>query len=598
MTFLLEMALANLGVAAILAIPAAIAGWWGSRPALAHALWLLVLLKLITPPLVDCPIPWLQTATPDVTEPIAMVDPPVAPKEAVPVVPEVAHEPAPNVEPDWQDEEPPPVVIAANKDAGNMAPAPPVVAPMPVAANPQPENEPVVAVSSAWSWWDWFAAVWLSGAIAWLGLAGVRMMQFSRLLRFAEPAPETIQAIARDLADRLEIRCPDVCVIPGVVSPMLWTLVGTPKLLLPKGLLDRLSEAQLTTLIAHELAHWRRRDDRVRWLELVVLALYWWCPLVWWAVRELRQAEDECCDAWVVSILPDSAKDYAIALVETVDFLSDAPAVPVLASGIGGVRQLQRRVTMILQGNTPRALTTFGLLAVAGIALLMLPTVFSQAQDNRPPGKKQGGDQLDEARAQIKQLQMDIQKRQAELQDRMKEIEAMAHRLQELEKAVRQVGGGGGAGGKPTPMGGGGGGGPPGGPGGKPGGPGGFPGGFPGGPGGFPGGGGGGGFPMPGGGGPGGFMPPMGPGANLEQRLKQVEQKLELVLQELRGLRNDMKPGAKTPSRPGVVPPAPGNTPNPNPRFTPPIPPVPPGNPRPGLTPQPSTPAPDPNREP
>ncbi|MBI1833075.1 MAG: M48 family metalloprotease [Planctomycetes bacterium] len=607
MAFLLEMALANLVVAGLLAIPAALVGLWGRRPALTHALWLLVLLKLITPPMVDCPIPLpaASVSNVDAPEPIAKAEPVVEPKPPapLPIAPVAAAEAVPGDGPEWIEEEGPPIVGAVKQAVANVeAPAAPAVPneAAPARAEARPVIEPAASEAGAWPWWDWLAGLWLAGALAWLTLAGVRLWRFGRLLRFAEPAPDFVQAIARDLADRLDVRCPEVCVIPGAVSPLLWTLGGAPRLVLPQGLLERLSESQLSTLIAHELAHWRRRDDRVRWLELVVLALYWWCPLVWWACRELRQAEEECCDAWVVSILPDSAKDYALALVETVDFLSDAPALPVLASGLGSVRLLKRRVTMILQGNTPRALTFFGLLAVAGIALLMLPTVFSQAQgpndqgnrdeqNPRPADRKKGGggggDQLDQAREQIKQMQMDIQKRQLELQDRMKELEKMAQRLQQMENARFQPGGG--PAGKPRDPMGGGGGGPAGGPGGKGPGKGGnpMPGGSPG-PGGLPGPGGGpggpGGGPGAGPGGAGGFpgMPPMGQGGNLEQRLKQVEQKLELVLQELRGLRNDMKPGGKNPMRPGAGG-APGNAPPPaggNPNF------------RPGFIPQPPTP--------
>ena len=89
--------------------------------------------------------------------------------------------------------------------------------------------------------------------------------------------------------------------------------------------------------------------------------LYWWHPVVWWARQKLHEAEEECCDAWVVSVLPESARAYAIALVETVDFLSEAGvALPLGASGIGEVRDLKRRLTMIMRGSTPRALTWSG----------------------------------------------------------------------------------------------------------------------------------------------------------------------------------------------------------------------------------------------
>src|SRR5437764_925676 len=125
--------------------------------------------------------------------------------------------------------------------------------------------------------------------------------------------------------------------VPGRVPPMLWTGLGRPQLLLPAGLLGALDPGQRATLLAHELAHLRRRDHWVRRLEFVALGLYWWHPAAWLACRELREAEEQCCDAWVVAALPGAARRYATALVETLDFLAAAPAAPPLASGLGRV---------------------------------------------------------------------------------------------------------------------------------------------------------------------------------------------------------------------------------------------------------------------
>ena len=75
-------------------------------------------------------------------------------------------------------------------------------------------------------------------------------------------------------------------------------------------------------LVAHELAHFRRRDHWVRWLEAVVLAVYWWHPVAWWARRGLRAAEERCCDAWAVWLLDGNARSYGETLLVTVDFLS------------------------------------------------------------------------------------------------------------------------------------------------------------------------------------------------------------------------------------------------------------------------------------
>src|SRR5690606_32539621 len=118
----------------------------------------------------------------------------------------------------------------------------------------------------------------------------------------------------------------------------------------------------------------RRGDHAVRYLELLARGLYWWCPLVWWACRELHQAEEECCDAWGVWALPESPRAYADALLTTVDFLSRArPVLPPAASGLGRVYHLRRRLTMILRGGTSRKVSWAGLLTVLGLGLLLVP---------------------------------------------------------------------------------------------------------------------------------------------------------------------------------------------------------------------------------
>jgi hypothetical protein len=121
---------------------------------------------------------------------------------------------------------------------------------------------------------------------------------------------------------------------------------------------------------------------RVRRLELLVLGLFWWHPVAWWARHELSEAEEACCDAWVLWALPEAGPAYAAALVETVAFLSPARRpVPVAASGAGRVKTLKRRLRMILQRPSPRALSGAGLFAVLGLGVLLLPLLPTWADE-------------------------------------------------------------------------------------------------------------------------------------------------------------------------------------------------------------------------
>ncbi|MHC4399837.1 MAG: M56 family metallopeptidase [Planctomycetota bacterium] len=65
------------------------------------------------------------------------------------------------------------------------------------------------------------------------------------------------------------------------------------------------------------------------------MGLYWWHPVVWWARRRLHQAEEQCCDAWVLWACPGGAKRYAHTLLTAVEFLARArPALPAVVSGM------------------------------------------------------------------------------------------------------------------------------------------------------------------------------------------------------------------------------------------------------------------------
>src|SRR5947199_5160500 len=64
MSTLLSVGLANAACAAALAVLALVAGRLCRRPALAHALWVLVLVKLVTPPLFRPSVAWLPAESP------------------------------------------------------------------------------------------------------------------------------------------------------------------------------------------------------------------------------------------------------------------------------------------------------------------------------------------------------------------------------------------------------------------------------------------------------------------------------------------------------------------------------------------------------
>jgi beta-lactamase regulating signal transducer with metallopeptidase domain/protocatechuate 3,4-dioxygenase beta subunit len=399
METLIRIGLSNAAVVVALAAAVAVAGLFLRRPALVHALWVVVLLKLVTPPLFRIPVdlPGITALAPPAIEAPRPSPVPAAPHELpLPELPDPHREggserplagsvpvPIDEARPEIAIAPQPPKIIEESPEGpigSREAETPEASAPVAAAGKPLPDLEPPAPVDGdptpgARRAWALAAILWLAGMVLYLALAAVRTFRFLKFLGRALPAPpETVRQV-EEISARMGLRRPPrPVVLDGLFSPMLWGFPAPCRIILPAALWEGLDGDRRATLLAHELAHLRRGDQWVRLLEVAVTGLYWWHPVVWWAKREIEAAEEECCDAWVTWAMPGSGGTYGQALLETLDFLSTGrgPA-PALGSRMGFVRGLRRRMEKIVSGAVPRRLGIAGIIAVAAACALALP---------------------------------------------------------------------------------------------------------------------------------------------------------------------------------------------------------------------------------
>ena len=194
------------------------------------------------------------------------------------------------------------------------------------------------------------------------------------------PAPPDLADQVEELSARLGIRTVRTCVIAGMESPAILGL-RRPTLLWPAELPADLPAHSVRGLIVHELAHVKRRDHWVGWLELGAGCLWWWNPLFWYVRHQVRENAELACDAWVVAALPRGGRRaYAEGLLAICEFISrrNAP-MPAVGVNTGGRRFLERRLAMILRENVPLRLPRLGLLSVALLAVMTLPAWSQQS---------------------------------------------------------------------------------------------------------------------------------------------------------------------------------------------------------------------------
>ena len=429
---ILRIAASNALSAIFLAAIVAAVSLLVARPALTRALWVLVLLKLLAPPLWTIPIDDLFARLPNDRN--VRRAPGVSESELATAI-DLEKESQGGLDGAADDDNPSAKLDARSETAASA----PVSGP----------SSTLGSVSAA----DWIALIWAAGTLVCLTALVVRVRRFLRSLKLAASAPACVQRRCAALAAQLGLRgSPGVWFVRSAFCPSLWAFSRPARILVPQTLWDRLEPTQQDALLVHELAHLRRRDHWVRLLETAATLVYWWHPVVWFARRRLHEAEEQCCDAWVLGILPAAGNIYAAALLKTVDFISTAhPATPALASVLGEFTCLKRRIVMIQNGSVRKALTWTGAMAVFGLASLVLPVApsFGQGEGPEKPEVKEKHkvveltlDPSDPGRPDVEkaimQTQMEVQQLSAEMQKIHAALEQATARLHALQAAAQR----------------------------------------------------------------------------------------------------------------------------------------------------------------
>ncbi|QVL29860.1 hypothetical protein KIH39_13370 [Telmatocola sphagniphila] len=234
------------------------------------------------------------------------------------------------------------------------------------------EAAPEVLPEEPWNWLFWLPVLWAVGASVVFARALLGIIKFRRLARRGIPANEHLHKDVHNVAQRMRCQMPGVRVLSGLLSPLVWVF-GRPTLYWPFGLEARLSELGRQAVLTHELAHLKRNDHWIRRLEIVAGLLHWWNPIFWLIRAQVRRTSELACDWWVVKMQPAAKRSYAEALIEVSRGLSPASPVPALGIRGGGKRELERRLEMIMRNTGRNRRSRRAILAFGAVGLLALP---------------------------------------------------------------------------------------------------------------------------------------------------------------------------------------------------------------------------------
>lgn len=226
-------------------------------------------------------------------------------------------------------------------------------------------------------------ALWALGVVA-LVLRQPRVArQFRQQVRQGQPVTEP--AVLAELASCQEMlklhRDVRLLETEAVGSPAL-AGVWRPAILLPVGLLAKLSAAERQCLFLHELAHVKRCDLAVDALAGVCQVLYWFNPLVHLVAARLRTTRELACDAHVLGTRRGEDALYARTLLKLATQASSFRVLPALAGMAERTSSIEARLRSINQFRPAKWRHAWGSILLALVAAIGL----SRAGDPPKPG--------------------------------------------------------------------------------------------------------------------------------------------------------------------------------------------------------------------
>jgi beta-lactamase regulating signal transducer with metallopeptidase domain len=199
-------------------------------------------------------------------------------------------------------------------------------------------------------WATGFLILAIRWAIRWLGMRAL-----------------VLEAVEVQVDAPVAVKCSASQLEPGLVG------ILHPVILLPQGIEQQLSPAELQAVLAHELCHWRRRDNLLAAVHMLVEALFWFFPLVWWLGARLNTERERACDERVLADGNDP-QVYAEGILKVCRVYLQSPLGCV--AGVSGA-DLKVRIETIAENRLIAQLNAARkfLLSASATATLALPLV-------------------------------------------------------------------------------------------------------------------------------------------------------------------------------------------------------------------------------
>ncbi|RDC56157.1 hypothetical protein DU508_11090 [Pedobacter chinensis] len=228
----------------------------------------------------------------------------------------------------------------------------------------------------------WFLIICGKSIQLLVGLNGIYHLRNNQTYAAGKKWDEHLETLSAKLGVNQQVKMMQsgIAKVPMVVGHL------KPLILIPLGLLNGLSTAEVEAILSHELAHIKRRDYLVNLLQSFIEIVFFFNPAVLWVSQLIKTEREHCCDDLAIACVNDR-KNYVKALIFCQEFKQSAPAY---AMGITGKKGslLHRASRMLFNTNSTLNKMEKTILTIALVSTVICTAAFKSVGNAATINKK------------------------------------------------------------------------------------------------------------------------------------------------------------------------------------------------------------------
>ena len=197
--------------------------------------------------------------------------------------------------------------------------------------------------------------VWIAGMFVMFVLALKSSLQLRSLKQSALPLQNaTIYKLYKQCLSEMKLTRTNIPIYStAFLKTPIITGIFKPGIYMPIHLISDHQETDVRYILLHELQHYKHKDSLANYLMILTAILYWFNPIIWYALKEMRNDREIACDTSVLKMLDEcDYEKYGNTLINFAEKISSSPFP--FAAGLGGnIKQIRRRIISIASYKNP-----------------------------------------------------------------------------------------------------------------------------------------------------------------------------------------------------------------------------------------------------